>query len=272
MDSPIYALGHSDGELERLRVQSRFVEPITRQFFQEAGISAGMRVLDVGSGAGDVAFLTADLVGETGEVIGTDKAAAALMRARQRATAKGLHNVSFRAGDPTEIAFDRPFDAVVGRYVLLFQADPAEMVRALVKQHLRPGGLIVFHEPDWSSVRSFPPAPTYDRCCQWIVEAFRGVGTDTNAANNLYTAFAGADLPSPQMRMQTFVGGGAGCTDWLQVVAGLAASLLPVMEELGIATAADLEIATLAERLQREVTASQHMIIGRSEIAAWARP
>jgi precorrin-6B methylase 2 len=78
MDNPVYALGHSDAELERLRVQSRYVEPITRQFFQEAGISAGMRVLDVGSGAGDVAFLTADLVGETGEVIGTDKATTAL--------------------------------------------------------------------------------------------------------------------------------------------------------------------------------------------------
>jgi hypothetical protein len=60
MDNPVYALGHSDEELERLRVQSRFVEPITRQFFQEAGISTGMRVLDVGSGAGDVAFLTHD--------------------------------------------------------------------------------------------------------------------------------------------------------------------------------------------------------------------
>jgi ubiquinone/menaquinone biosynthesis C-methylase UbiE len=271
MDNPAYALGHSDGELERLSIQSRFVGPITRQFFQEAGISAGMRVLDIGSGAGDVALLAADLVGETGEVIGTDKATAALVTARQRAAAKGSHNVSFRAGDPTEIAFDRPFDAVVGRYVLLFQADPAAMVHALMKQHLRPGGLIVFHEPDWTNVRSFPPAPTYDRCCQWIVKAFRGAGTDTNAANNLYTAFAGAGLPSPQMRMQTFVGGSSGCADWLQVVAGLAASLLPTMEQLDIATAAEVEIATLAQRLQREVAASQHMIIGRSEIAAWSR-
>ena len=96
MDNPVYALGHSDDELERLRVQSRFVEPITRQFFQEAGISAGMHVLDVGSGAGDVAFLTADLVGESGVVIGTDEVAAALTMAKQRAAARGLHNVSFR--------------------------------------------------------------------------------------------------------------------------------------------------------------------------------
>jgi ubiquinone/menaquinone biosynthesis C-methylase UbiE len=272
MENPVYALGHSDGELERLIVQSRFVGPITHEFFREAGISAGMRVLDVGSGAGDVAFLVADLVGETGEVIGADKAAAALATARQRAAAKGLHNVSFRAGDPTEIAFDRPFDAVVGRYVLLFQADSAAMVRALMRRHLRPGGLIVFHEPDWTNVRSFPPAPTYDRCCKWIVDAFRGAGTDTkNAANNLYAAFAGAGFPSPQMRMQTFVGGSAGCTDWLQVVAALAISLLPMMEQLGVATAAEVEIATLGQRLQREVTASEHMIIGRSEIVAWSR-
>ena len=73
------------------------------------------------------------------------------------------------------------------------------------------------------------------------------------------------------MRMQTFVGGSAGCTHWLQVVAGLAASLLPTMEQLGIATAKDLEITTLTQRLQREVAASEHMIIGRSEIVAWSR-
>ena len=71
--------------------------------------------------------------------------------------------------------------------------------------------------------------------------------------------------------MRTFVGGSAGCTDWLEVVAGLAISLLPTMEQLGIATGAEVEIATLAERLHREVTASEHMIIGRSEIVAWSR-
>jgi ubiquinone/menaquinone biosynthesis C-methylase UbiE len=36
---------------------------MTRQFFTSAGVVAGMRVLDIGSGAGDVAFLAAELVG-----------------------------------------------------------------------------------------------------------------------------------------------------------------------------------------------------------------
>jgi ubiquinone/menaquinone biosynthesis C-methylase UbiE len=270
MENPVYPLGHSDQELERLSAQERFVGPVTRQFFREAGISASMRVLDVGSGAGDAAFLAADLVGETGEVIGTDKVTAAVVTATQRAEARGLRNVSFRVGDPSEIAFDRPFDAVVGRYVLLFQADSAAMVRTLA-EHLRPGGTIVFHEPDWSGARSFPPAPTYDRCCRWIIETFRQAGTETNAAYNLYKAFVGAGLPAPQMRMQTFIGCGARCTDWLQAVADLVGVLLPKMEQLGVATATEVGVATLAQRLRREVTLSEHMIVGRSEIGAWSR-
>ena len=60
-----YVLGHSDRELDRLAVQARLIDPITCRFFSDAGIAPGMRVLDVGSGAGDTAFLAAGLVGET---------------------------------------------------------------------------------------------------------------------------------------------------------------------------------------------------------------
>ena len=65
-----YPLGHSDEELERLSRQAQVFEPFTRQLFQQAGITAGKRVLDVGSGSGDVTGLAADLVGPSGEVIG----------------------------------------------------------------------------------------------------------------------------------------------------------------------------------------------------------
>ena len=89
-------------------------------------------------------------------------------------------------------------------------------------------------------------------------------------ADRLHQAFVGAGLPAPSMRMQTFIGGGAGCTDWLQAVAELAGSLVPTMERLGVATAAEVEVATLSERMRREVTASASVIIGRSEVGAWS--
>jgi 2-polyprenyl-3-methyl-5-hydroxy-6-metoxy-1,4-benzoquinol methylase len=265
-----YVLGHSEREIERLSAQASLLEPITRQFLCEAGIVPGMRVLDFGSGAGDVAFLAADLVGDTGEVVGVDRASAALAAARKRSQARSLRNVSFHCSDPAERAFKRPFDAVVGRYVLLFQHDPSAMLRTLASL-VRPGGLVAFHEPDWSSARSFPPAPTYERCCHWVTETFHLAGNDTNMACKLHAAFVGAGLPAPSMRMQTFIGAGPGCTVFLQAVADLVGSVLPTMERLGVATAAEVEVATLAERLRLEVTAAESVIIGRSEIGAWSR-
>jgi protein-L-isoaspartate O-methyltransferase len=114
-----YPLGHSDRELERLSTQARLIGPITREFFIDAGIVPGMRILDVGSGSGDVAFLAADLAGDKGSVVGVERAPAAILAARRRAEARSLSNVSFRKANlPRSL---EPFDAVVGRYVLLFQ-------------------------------------------------------------------------------------------------------------------------------------------------------
>ena len=128
-----YVLGHTDRELERLSRQARLVGPITREFFIDAGIVPGMRILDVGSGSGDVAFLAAELAGDKGSVVGVDVAPAAILAARRRAEAQSLSNVSFREGDPAGMTFEGLFDAIVGRYVLLFQADATQMLRQLVR-------------------------------------------------------------------------------------------------------------------------------------------
>jgi hypothetical protein len=62
--TPTYALGHSEHELKRLSCQGKVFEAFTRQLLIQAGIHSGMRVLDVGSGAGDSSFLVAELVGQ----------------------------------------------------------------------------------------------------------------------------------------------------------------------------------------------------------------
>ncbi len=270
MKNPVYALGHSDFELRRLARQDRLVGPSTREYFQAAGLVPGMRVLDVGSGSGAVAFLAAELVGTSGKVIGADIAPAAIAAARDAAAARALAQVSFRVGDPAEMAFEGSFDFVVGRYVLLFQADPSAMLRRLAK-HLRPGGVILFHEPEWSFVGSDPAAPTYDRCCRWIVETFDRAGTNTNMSTRLYRAFVGASLPPPTMRMRTLIGDAAGAAEWLRAVADLAIVLLPAMEQHGVATSADLGSDTIADRLVQEVATGGGIVIGRAEIGAWSQ-
>lgn len=267
---PAYALGHSDREIDRLSVQARLIDPITRRFFHDAGIVPGMRVLDVGSGAGDVTFLVADLVGESGEVVGVDRAPNALARAKARADAQSRRNVFFREGDPAQIAFERPFDAVVGRYVLQFQPDPAVMLRMLAGQ-VRRGGSIVFHEIDWDGARSFPPSPTYDQCCRWIVETLRLLGAETRMGIKLHATFLAAGLLAPVMRLEAVMGGPSTDRDCMNLVADLVETLGPEMERLRVATATEIGSATLATRMDNEVNALSSVIVGRSEIGAWSR-
>jgi SAM-dependent methyltransferase len=265
-----YVLGHSDQELARLNGQARIVEPITRRFFREAGLVPGMRVLDVGSGAGDVSFLAADLVGDSGAIVGVDQSSAAVAAARARAFAGGRRNVFFREGDPVEIIFDEPFDAVIGRYILIFQKNPAAMLKKLAK-HVRPGGLIVFHDADWEGCQSFPPSPIYDSCCRWIMETARLHGIDARTGMKLHSAFISAGLPAPTLRLEAVIGGGANSLDCLRLAGDVIPILLPEMLRLGVATAAEIGMETLAERMINEAISNDSVIVGRLEIGAWCR-
>jgi SAM-dependent methyltransferase len=263
-------LGHSEHEVERLKGQARLIDPITERFFLGAGIGPGMRVLDVGSGAGDVAFLASDIVGAGGLVVGADRVPAAVQVARDRAAARSLRNVSFVEGDPAELTFDQPFDAVVGRYVLQFQREPAAMLRQLASK-LRRGGVVVFHEIDWGGLSSFPPVPTYDQCARWGAEAMRLHGTETRMGSRLHATFVAAGLPAPTLRLEALAVGGTESISWLRSFKDLIATLLPEIERFGVASASEVGVETLVDRMCAEASASSSVLIGHHQIAAWVR-
>jgi ubiquinone/menaquinone biosynthesis C-methylase UbiE len=123
-----YQLGSTDDELARLELQGRALAQATHVIFDAAGIRPGMRVLDLGSGVGDVAFVAADLVGPDGSVVGVDRSPEALARARIRAGQRGLTQVEFFEGDIHEPAPGGPFDAVVERAALMYVPDPAKVL------------------------------------------------------------------------------------------------------------------------------------------------
>jgi len=75
-----FGSGIGEDEVARLEIQGTATAPATRMIFAEAGIRPGMRVLDLGCGAGDVTFVAADLVGPGGFVVGVDRSPDALAR------------------------------------------------------------------------------------------------------------------------------------------------------------------------------------------------
>ena len=145
-----YPLGHSTSEQRRLAEQGLILRPLTERFFRDAGIGPGMHVLDVGCGVGDVTCLAAELVGSMGSVVGVDFAGPVLTTARSRAQARAIDWVRFVQADVTTLTLSaldaRPFDAVVGRLVLMYQADATAVVRRLSRL-VRPGGAVAFPSP-----------------------------------------------------------------------------------------------------------------------------
>src|SRR5215469_4438083 len=141
MEDADYAFGRGRGEYERLIEQAEIFRPLTERMLRSAGIGAGMDVLDIGCGAGDVSAL----VGADGSVTGVDLDGDAVGVAEQRRAAQGITNVLFRRADARSLDSGPVFDAAVGRFVLMFMHDPTEALR-LFAERVRCGGILAFCE------------------------------------------------------------------------------------------------------------------------------
>lgn len=248
-----YTLGRTSHETNRLIEQSRIYGESTKQLCEQAGIVEGMRVLEIGSGAGDVAIMLAELVGETGQVVGVDINPTILESARKRVTDIGLDNIEFQAGDAREIVFRVKFDAIVGRFVLMYMSDPTTALTQLIT-HLKPEGIVAFQEPEYTLYPAFqhPDTPLINQLISWILDVFQHSGAHLNAGLGLYQIFIDAGLPAPEMRLQSPIGA-EGSWSGYRYMATIFESLLPLIEEYGLATSEQVDVDTLAERLRKEV-------------------
>lgn len=268
--SEAYVMAFSAEEVHRLETMARLLEPATRLLLERAGVCAGMKVLDVGCGPGDVSLAAADLVGPEGTVVGIDTNPAVLEVARARAEAAGRSNVSFVDGDLTCLQLDTDFDAVVGRLILQHLCEPASALRHLVR-HLRPGGIVAFQEIDIPPAgTSVPSVPLIEHMYGWAREGLGRAGLETRFGLRLYGVFLAAGLSAPQLHCDAFVGAGAEW-GWYDVIAETIRSLLPVITGQGIASAEEIEMDTLAQRCRDAATSTQSVVIGPSFISAWTQ-
>ncbi len=144
--------------------------PFCQQLLAFAPLKRGQTVLDIATGSGLAAFLSASLVGPEGQVIGTDLSDTMIQLARERAAAEGLSNVEFLQMDAERLEFpSESFDAVLCALGLMLFPAPD---KALSEMHrvLRKGGVValsVFGSGSKVALRAFmepfipymPPPP-----------------------------------------------------------------------------------------------------------------
>jgi ubiquinone/menaquinone biosynthesis C-methylase UbiE len=260
-----YVLGRSAQEYARLARQAEIMKPMTRRLFAEAGIRPGMRVLDLGSGAGDVAMLLAEMVGPAGKVIGLDLDHDAMQHARERAAVARFANITFIHSDFAHYIPDAPLDAIVGRLVLMYQADPAAALAKLTK-HLRPGGVVAFIEP-WFQI---PPGPdsTTKTAVTVIIETLRRSGAHVDLGPRMHRVFQAAGLPLPAMRFEAIMDPRPD-SPLYQFIADTLANLMPKALEYEIPGADTLDINSVPDQIRAELNFMGYAALVAPMVYAW---
>jgi SAM-dependent methyltransferase len=180
----------------------------------------------------------------------------------------GLRNVSFTQSDVCQLSADKPFDAVVGRFILQFLPDPVATLRSL-SQLVRPGGVLAFHEPCWTAILPLATdLPLWSACASLIRESLERSGGNTEMGLALYHTFQQAGLPLPTLQMEIPLGDNPAAVLWIY---DLFCILLTQMQQLNLSFESLGNVDTLLERIQSEVERSKNPVPCVALIGAWSR-
>jgi len=185
---------------ERLRILSRVMRPTSLALLERAGLRAGMQVLEIGSGGGDLAFDIARVVGPGGRVLGTDIDQTKLDLAASEARELNLANVDFELANISESAPRRTFDLVHTRFVLTHLGDPGLALKH-IRSALNPGGIVVLEDIDFRGYFCHPDCAALWRYVDLYTETTRRRGVDANIGPRLPSLLAEAGFEKIRMNV-----------------------------------------------------------------------
>lgn len=167
-----YVLATGEEGAYRLRIVNSVHGADTEAFLRRAGLTAGLRVADIGCGIGTISCWMAAQVGSAGSVTGVDVSAGQVEQAVKNAAAAGLTNTHFCHASAYETGLEREaFDLVYCRFVLMHLERPLDALREM-RSLLKPGGILACEDGDFTSPFSDPPSDAFDRC----FELYRAIG------------------------------------------------------------------------------------------------
>jgi len=217
---PHYVHGTTPDEQRRL---SRLNDLLNDASLRQMGLEGGSRILDVGSGLGQLSRAMARRVRTGGgRVVGIERDETQMAEARRQARESGEQDlVEFRVGDAVDLPLDDrewgTFDVVHARFLLEHVADPPSVVRSMVRA-ARPGGRIVLEDDDHDVLRFHPELPETLRVWEAYVRSYRRFGRDPFVGRRLCALLHDAGA-SPTRNTWLFFGSCAGSPDFEAMIA-----------------------------------------------------
>jgi SAM-dependent methyltransferase len=163
-----YIHGFSEAEMQRL---TQMQDILNHSELAALSLSGVNRLLDVGSGLGQMTRAFARALEPGSTVVGVEREARQLAEAVRQAQAAGeAELVEFRLGDATSLPLTPDergsFDLAHARFLLEHVRDPLAVVRQMVAA-VRTGGRVVLMDDDHELLRFWPECPEADRA--WLI-------------------------------------------------------------------------------------------------------
>lgn len=247
MDESHYLHGTDAGEQARL---SRLNDLLNGRALAELALRPGERVLDVGSGLGQLTRGMARAIG-AGRVLGIERSREQIVEARRQAEVAGEAGaVEFRAGDARRLPLRDDewgtFDVAHARFVLEHVTDPVAVVRQMVRA-VRPGGRVVLQDDAHDTFRLWPEPPGFGRVWASYLRTYDRVGNDPLIGHRLVALLHQAGA-APVRNTWLFFGSCAGHPDLgayvenlIRILAGVREPILAVGEVDAVGFRAALE-------------------------------
>jgi ubiquinone/menaquinone biosynthesis C-methylase UbiE len=173
-----YILNYRREEQERLQRQAQQLAHESSWLFDQIGVSAGARVVEIGCGPHGCLDLLAERVGPSGSVVGVENNQDAVDLARKLMNERGLTNVEVLCRDARSTELPRAaFDVATARLVLITAPEPQQIIAEAVAL-VRPGGWVAFHETDYMTHVSDPPSEASKRLFKLLVTYLEKNGID----------------------------------------------------------------------------------------------
>lgn len=254
-----YTLATGESGVRRLQILHEIHHPYTEGLLRYVGLGKEMLVADIGCGIGSVSTWIAQQVFPNGSVVGVDASIAQVEQARQKAKTLDLKNVTFVEGSAydTKLPSDS-FDLVYCRFLLMHLTHPADALREMLRL-VKPGGLLVCEEADFSTAFCDPPSSVYDRCFELFLGLSDFRAQHFRMGGTLYQLFLSVGLAAPEVSLVQPV-----------VVRGETKRLMEM--SLSEATAAMLEAKLATSReIKRTVTELKKLAADETTLCGIAR-
>jgi len=228
------------------------------RFFGGIGIAPGAHVLDVGCGNGDLSRFMAGIAGPGGKVFAIDRSEQALAAARAVEALPGAAPIHYHTVDLSDDIPDLGlFDAIVGRRVLMYLPDAAKTLVRLASL-AKPGAIVAFQEHG----RAGLPAGNGDlvlhrQLYDWNWSTVSAEGGDVGLALRLADTMRRVGLSVEEARGEAILLH----PEQPSFLPTLTQVMLPRMVERGVATAEQVDMATLPQRIEDEQRAAGGLIV-----------